>query len=172
MMDFLKRFVTFWRGSTRQHDSVSEPHTTASAPDPYQDGPISNTERLSRFIFDQGGFTASTGRIDFRRFLPPKKGEHTEEVSIMRTETLAEGVVWTLGQRTAAKASARPVRARGDFAAPAAKMSRAGAWRLDVRSSVPPPRHALVVGWPPVSERDARKSLAQQLRRGARLVVH
>ena len=89
----------------------------------------------------------------------------------MRTEALAVAAVWTLGQKTVAGASGRRVRARGDFAAPAVKNSRVGAWQLDVQPSVPPPRHALVVGWPPVSERDARKSLAQQLRRGAQLVV-
>lgn len=89
----------------------------------------------------------------------------------MRTETLAEEAVWTLGQETAAEASGRPVRARGDFAVPGVKDSRVGAWQLNVQPSVPPPRHALVVGWPPVSERDARKSLAQQLRRSAQLVV-
>jgi hypothetical protein len=89
----------------------------------------------------------------------------------MRTETLAEEVVWTLGQDTAAEASGRSVRARADFAALAARAGRIGIWQLDVQPSVPPPRHALVVGWPPVSQREARKSLAQQLRRGAQLVV-
>ena len=89
----------------------------------------------------------------------------------MRTETLAEEGVWSLGQEIAAAGSGRRVRARGDFAAPDVRVSRAGTWQLDVRPSVPPPRHALVVGWPPVSERDARKSLAQQLRQGAQLVV-
>ena len=170
-MGFLRCFITFWRGSARQHNSVSEPRTTAPEPDPFEDGPISNTERLSRFIFDQGAFTASTGLIKFRQFLPPQKGNHTEEVSVMRTETLAEDMVWTLGQETAAETSGRRVRARGDFVAPAVKDSRAGAWQLDVQPSVPPPRHAIVVGWPPVSEREFRKSLAQQLRQGARLVV-
>ena len=89
----------------------------------------------------------------------------------MRTEALTENAVWTLGQETAAEGSGRLVRARGDFQAPAAKDSRAGMWQLDVQPSVPPPRHALVVGWPPVGGREARKSLAQQLRQGARLVV-
>lgn len=170
-MDFLRRFITFWRGSTQQHNSVSAPYTTASAPTPYEDGPISDNERLSRFIFDQDAFTASTGRMSFRQFLPPMKGDYTEEVSVMRTETLAEEVVWTLGQDTAAEASGRSVRARADFAALAARAGRIGIWQLDVQPSVPPPRHALVVGWPPVSQREARKSLAQQLRRGAQLVV-
>ena len=109
--------------------------------------------------------------MDFRQFLPPKKGQDCEEVSIMRTEALAEQAVWDLGQKTAAGATGRLVRARGDFEAPAARDSQAGAWQLDVRPDIPPPRHALVVGWPPIEESEVRKSLAQQLRRGARLVV-
>ena len=90
----------------------------------------------------------------------------------MRTETLSDDDVWILGQGTAAQASGRAVRARGDFASPAARDSRIGQWQLDVQPCVPPPRHALVLGWPPVNERDARKSLAQQLRRGVQLVVN
>ena len=170
-MDFQRRFSTFWRGCIRPHNSNSERHSTASPPDRYEDGPINETEQLSRFIFDQSAFTASTGRIDFRQFLPPRTGEHTGEVSVMRTEALTEDAVWTLGQQATAEDSGRSVRARGDFKALAAKDSRAGAWQLDVEPSVPPPRHALVVGWPPVADREARKSLAQQLRQGARLVV-
>ena len=42
-MNFLRRFVTFWRGSTQvSMNSVSPPHTTASTPAPYEDGPISD----------------------------------------------------------------------------------------------------------------------------------
>ena len=90
----------------------------------------------------------------------------------MRTESLAEEAVWALGRETAARGSGRTPRARGDFGSPAVRDSRIGQWQLDVQPSVPPPRHALVVGWPPVNERDARKSLAQQLRRGVQLVVN
>ena len=89
----------------------------------------------------------------------------------MRTEALADDFVWTLGEEIVAEVSGRPVLARGDFAAPAARESQVGVWRLDVAPSVPPLRHALVVGWPPVAEREARKSLAQQLRRGSLLVA-
>ena len=138
---------------------------------PNDEGPISDTERLSRFIFDRRGFTASTGLINFRQFLPPTKGKNKNAVSVIRTEALAENAVWDLGQETVAESTGRPVRARGDFEAPAVRDSQVGPWQLDVRPDVPPPRHALVVGWPPVNEREARKSLAQQLRRGARLVV-
>ena len=98
-MDLLKRFGTSWRAFTRRHRSVSEVRPPPLASSPYESGPISPTERLSRFIFDKGGFTASTQGINFRQFLPPNRGEHTEEVSVMRTESLAEGAVWDLGKR-------------------------------------------------------------------------
>ncbi len=89
----------------------------------------------------------------------------------MRTEALAEQAVWDLGQKTAAGATGHLVRARGDCEVPAVRNSQAGTWRLDARPDVPPPRHAIVAGWPPVGEGEVRKSLAQQLRREARLVV-
>ena len=171
LMDFLRRFATFWRGCIRQQNSVSDLQAIESTPDPYADGPVSDSEQLSRFIFDESAFMASTGRIDFREFLPPKKGKYKDEFSIMRTEALAEDAVWTLGDETLAKRDGRRIRARGDFDASVARSSRAGDWRLDVQPSVPPPRHAHILGWPPVSEVDARKSLAQQLRRDAHLVV-
>jgi hypothetical protein len=170
-MDLLKRFATFWHAFISPHRSDNEPQLTAPNDGPYDDGPISDTERLSRFIFDERGFTISTGLINFRQFLPPTKGNNTDEVSVMRTEALAEGAVWDLGQKTVAEATGRLVRARGDFASPAVTDSQVGTWQLDVQPDVPPARHALVVGWPPLEEREARKSLAQQLRRGARLVV-
>ena len=159
-MDFLRRFATFWRGCIRQQNSVNGPQTTESIPDPYADGPVSDSERLSRFIFDDSAFTASTGRINFREFLPPKKGKHKDEFSVMRTEKLADPAVWTLGDETLAERDGRSIRARGDFDASVVRSSRAGDWRLDVQPSVPPPRHAHILGWPPVSEVDARKSRA------------
>ena len=143
----------------------------ASAPSPYDDGPIGSTERLSRFIFDRKAFSAATGNIDFREFLPPKKGAYTGECSVVRTAQLSEDAVWVVGRKIAARTTGRPVRARGDFKRAAAKVSHANGWQLDVQPSVPPRRHAVVVGWPPVSEREKRKSLAQQLRLGAQLVV-
>ena len=159
--------MTRWRIFTLRRRSANE----ESVPDPHEDGPISDAERLSRFVFDRRGFAVSKKTINYRQFLPPKTGEYSEEVSVMRTEGLAENAVWALGQKLATGRSGRRVQARGDFAAPAVRSSRVGAWQLNVRPSVPPRRHALIVGWPPASERDARKSLAQQLRRDARLVV-
>ena len=115
LMDFLKHFTTFWRECIRLHDSVNDTHATESMPDPYADGPVSDSERLSRFIFDESAFTASTGRINFREFLPPKKGKHRDEFSVMRTEALAEDAIWTLGDETLAERNGRAIRARGDF---------------------------------------------------------
>jgi hypothetical protein len=169
-MDFLRRCVTFWHAST-QPPSSSDSSVQSPAEAPYEDGPISDTERLSRFISDEDSFTLSTGRIDFREFLPPKKGPHTEEVSVMRTEGLADDAVWAIGDRVVAERSGRPIRARGDFTAPAVRASRAETWQLTVRPDAPPPRHALVVGWPPAADHQRRKNLAKQLRAEATLVV-
>ena len=171
LQDFLRDFVTFWPGSIRQYFPFSAAVRAASAPSPYDDGPIGSNERLSRFIFDRKAFSAKTGSINFREFLPPKKEPYTEECSVVRTAQLSEDAVWVVGRRIAARTTRRPVRARGDFKRPAAKLSQTGGWQLDVQPSLPPPRHAVITGWPPVRERDKRKSLAQQLRVRAQLVV-
>ena len=90
----------------------------------------------------------------------------------MRTSGLSEADIWLHGDQHVGAAAGRPLRARADVKATAVRSTANNGWRLDVNSSPPPPRHALIVGWPPPSERDARKNLAQLLRaQGVQLVV-
>lgn len=106
-------------------------------------------------------------QLKFRAFLPSQKDD---ELSIMRTDDLAEPDVWVLGD-TIAVPSGRTIYARGDFLAPDVRASFVNPWRLTVRPDGQPPRHALIEGWPPAAETEIRKSLAQQLRAKARLAV-
>jgi hypothetical protein len=129
--------------------------------------PISDTEPLTHYIYDSDDFTESTHRIDWRVFLPPKKGNFTHEFSAFRIEGMTEPEVWELGDTS----SGRHTLARGDFRAPDVRKCRTNGWKLDIEPSEPPPRHASIIGWPPVEERDARKSLAQLLRADAQLVI-
>src|SRR5262249_39762824 len=107
------------------------------------------------------------GTVNFRAFL---RSPRDDEPSIMRTEALAENGVWSLGQSIADQ-SGRTVYARGDFVAPDVRASFVDTWRLSVRPDNDPPRHALIEGWPPSTELEIRKNLAQQLRARAKLVV-
>lgn len=89
----------------------------------------------------------------------------------MRTDGLPEEAIWNLGEAVVGAVSGRLIRARGDVVARHIRASRLGVWSLEIGPDVPPPRHARVIGWPPVAERDVRKNLAQQLRAEAKLGV-
>ena len=129
--------------------------------------PISDDERLSRYVTNEDHFNVTRNQVHFRAFLPPSK---ENELSIMRTAMLSEDEVWALGTAIAKK-SGRTVFARGDFLAPHVRESAVDQWRLTVCPDEPPVRHALIRGWPPAVETEIRKSLAQQLRANAQLRV-
>lgn len=135
--------------------------------DPYDGGPIRPTERLSRFVYDRNKCKLQKERVDVSRFLPPKEGNNTEEISVWRTEDLTEERVWVF----ASPRSHSPVVARGDFTAQDVARSKDNDWQLRAEPS-PPARHVRIVGWPPVSERMARRYLARILSQVARLVLH
>lgn len=84
----------------------------------------------------------------------------------MRTESLEEHVVWTLGEEVVAGPADRTICGRGDFTERIVTgIGVEGYGRpLSARPDEPPERHAVVVGWPPVEDSEARKSFAQQLR--------
>jgi hypothetical protein len=129
--------------------------------------PISDDELITHYVYDSGDFTASTKRIDFRVFLPPKKGDYTHELSSFRIKGLSEDQVWTLGDTS----SRRTTLARGDFYAPNVRTCKTNGWVLDIEPSEPPERHARIIGWPPLEKREARKSLALLMRAHAQLVI-
>jgi hypothetical protein len=89
----------------------------------------------------------------------------------MRADGLAEPEVWFLGDEVVAESTRWQPKARADFLAPHVRACRLTAWQLDVQPKVPPPRHARVIGWAPATEREARKTLALQLRAEAALRV-
>lgn len=125
--------------------------------------PITDTERLSRFVMQADHFNLTKNEIKFRAFMPARTDN---EVSIMRTETLDEPEVWALGDKVA-DVSGRTLYARGDFLATHVRSTFVAPWRLSVRPDNEPPAHelhAVIEGWPPATEPDIRKSLAQQLR--------
>ena len=133
---------------------------------PTSDSPIADDERISRLIFDNEHFTASTGNVSFRVFLPPNNGNFTEEVSVLRTNGIGEPDIWRCSDQVRHGALAR-----ADFVAYSVTLTAVAGRRLRVVPSEPPPKHALLLGWPPVIERELRKQLAQKLREAARPVL-
>ena len=135
--------------------------------DPYDSGPIRSHERLSRFVYDRGKCKIQKERVDVSGFLPPKEGDNTEEISVWRTEGLTDEKVWSYAQPR----SHGPAVARGDFTPEDVARSKDANWQLRAEPS-PPARHVRIIGWPPVSERMARRFLARKLSQVAQLVLH
>ena len=130
--------------------------------------PITDTERLSRFIFEADHYRPTKpiqDRLGFRAFLPSKK--YPDDLSIGRTQVLDEDATWRYGDEVAG-AGVRQAIARGDLHAPDVRDCKLEGLPLQVKPSEPPPLHASVFGWPPLIDTEARKSLAQQLRAKAR----
>ena len=157
---FLRRFGFCSNDSIPDAPSAVDPVTAAPAP-------ISETERLSRYVTTRDHYSTATNEVRFRAFLPARADN---ELSIMRTRDLDEPGVWALGDAVTAP-SGRTAYARADFHAPDVVASFVVPWRLTVRPDEPPPRHALIEGWPPPAETEIRKSLAQQLRARTKLAV-
>jgi hypothetical protein len=126
---------------------------------------IGPTEPLTRFIVDADHFNASRSQVKYRAFWPRPS---EQELSIMRIDGLQPDDVWSLGDTIVA--AGRTILARADFVLAAVRNARANHTSLDVIPDEPPPRHALIVGWPR-EEREIRKSLAQQVASAARLAV-
>ena len=74
----------------------------------------------------------------------------------MRTTSLQEKKVWSIGDWWVAPTRGQNILARGDVVT--AELARFG---LVVAPDEPPPRHANVGGWP--TQKEARKSVAQRL---------
>lgn len=155
-MRFLQRFGIC--------SAVSVPSQLASpfplAPPVNQPEPISDVERLTRYVMNHDHYSATKNEVKFRAFLPSPS---ENSLSIMRSHELSESDVWAQGQATA-DVSGRTVCARGDVTAPLVRESSIDPWQLVAVPDEPPVRHASINGWPPAAERDIRKSLAQQLR--------
>lgn len=153
-------FQTLWRtffaASTRQPDPVPLP--------------VTETERISRYVLDKGHFTL--GRVKFRAFLPPNNNTPDGvALSVGRTEDLTEIAVWEWGDENVAASTGRIILARGDFTLADLRDVSDDGTTLTVVPDEPPPRHADVIGWPPVDQKGARTSLAQQLAAKAQVVV-
>jgi hypothetical protein len=99
--------------------------------------------------------------------VPPSNGRYTSELSVIRSSTLeGDDAIWAHGDRHAATKD-RAILARADFLAGAVEATVDRDSRLRIEPDVPPPLHALILGWPPSSEKERRKTLAKMLRANA-----
>ena len=143
-----------WRSSFREFT----PPEVAPQPGVQPIAPVTEAERLSRFVLDRKHFDAD--RVKFRAFEPPP-GEVT--LSVSRTDGLTEPEVWRHGDKWVAEPNGRTIYARGDFNLKQVREVQQGGFGLSVAPDEEPERHANVVGWPTIEQKEVRRSLAQQL---------
>jgi hypothetical protein len=118
-------------------------------------------EQTSRFIDQDGHFTASKLRVKPRAYQPARRDN---QVSVICADGLNDNASWRTGDLHVAPLRARPVLARADLNAKHIRSTGLSVVRDDVF-----PRHANITGWP--SAKHEWKSLAQELAAAARLVV-
>src|SRR5688572_1232276 len=102
--------------------------------------PVSDSERITRFIVERSKFSPSTGRIKHNAFVPP----NNRRLSVYRTEGLPNPEVWAIGNDFVAPALGKPILARGDLQA--AEFFK---WNLRIEPDpTPHNRHCNVINWP------------------------
>jgi hypothetical protein len=123
---------------------------------------VVSEEPLSHFLVNRGDFSPNARRIKPRAFLPDKNGE----ISVCRILGLTDDYIWDWGTRHVISGMPdNTLYGRADF-----KASVAFENRLRVIPDEPPPRHAIVKGWP--GEKDAQKDIAVDLAAKATLVLN
>jgi hypothetical protein len=110
---------------------------------------IKASELISRFVFDKKRINSD--RVHFRVFFDP----NSDGLSVSRTSDLSADDVWALGD--VAGGARGPAIGCGDMRAEEIR-----SLDLEILPDEPPPRHALVTGWP-TSDKDRCRSIATQL---------
>jgi hypothetical protein len=118
------------------------------------DSEVADEEQIANFILESNKFRPD-GTVHPRAFLP---GKNDGERSVMRISGLSAEYTAATGQAFVGNLRDRKVLGWGQISAAEIRSPNALGIALDVVSDVPPPRHALINGWPP--ERERRDALA------------
>jgi len=116
-------------------------------------------EPLVHYIFSRSHFAPTKGRVKPAAFEVP---EDDPALSVYRIQGLNEPSIWVLGQRFAA--GGRTLHARAQLT-----VAQATPPPLVIAREEPPPRHAVVTGWP--AAKHERVSFAQRLAADSALFV-
>jgi len=124
---------------------------------------VGQDEPLSRFLTESGHFTLP-GRTKKKAFEPGFNSEQQRhETSLFRISALSDSEIWDIGVAEVATPRNKPLLARTDILAGSVR----GHAPLDVIEDEPPPRHAVIVGWP--GDKFERMNLQQLLAEDADL---
>jgi hypothetical protein len=105
---------------------------------------VAPEEQITRFLLDKSKFVVTKGRVKFNAFTPPKN----QRLSVYRTDELAIGAVWEIGDNYVTPPSGKRVLARADLTA---DLYFVQALRIEPETATHE-RHANVVNWPPETE--------------------
>ncbi|MBI2923280.1 MAG: hypothetical protein HYY18_19665 [Planctomycetes bacterium] len=122
--------------------------------------PLIESESLSRFLIHSNAFNFTGGFVKSRAFMPPTN----LRLSVFRTQDWPEVRIWEAGQREVAAPLHLTLYGRAELSV--AQVQGTG---LSVDPDEIPQDHANIIGWP--SEKDAQKSIAQDLAAAARLIL-
>lgn len=120
---------------------------------------IDPSDPICRFIVDKRHFSSANNRVKPNAFLP----EPTRQTSVFLIKSLSEDAIWTIGE-SALGQSERVPRGRAQLTA-----SDVAEVHLQLLVDNPPPRHAIIAGWP--SEKDGQKALAIELASRSQLIL-
>ena len=127
--------------------------------------PISERERISRFLVQSSHFAKSKAKVKVGAFMPPTSGK----LSICRSEGLTEAEIWQIGLKYVASQS-RSVKARADLLASDILSTGYNGKNLAIDADGKPHiHHANIIGWP--DERSQKLLLAIILADAAILIV-
>ena len=114
---------------------------------------IDPSERLSHFIMNDKEVRRSDWTVKFRAFMPPK----SKRLSVYRTSTLGEDIIWSIGTRFVAEPQCKTLFGRADlFAREVYELGQ----RIEPETSLHC-LHANIIPWP--ETRDEIQFLATQL---------
>ena len=120
---------------------------------------IALADPISRFLVDKRHFSSENRRVKPNAFLP----DAILQTSVFLIRDLSEKDIWSLGDKALAEGSRVP-RGRAHFI-----VSDVAATNLRLLVDSPPPRHAILVGWP--NDKSARMALAQELANRSQLIL-
>jgi len=115
------------------------------------DGDVADTERLANFVLESNKLTRDG--VHFKAFLPGGDGQR----SLFRIDGLSDEYVAATGQAFVGNLRDKLVLGWGTIRAASIRK----VIPLLLRADKPPPRHAVIEGWPDEIER--RRALAMQL---------
>lgn len=111
--------------------------------------PIEEDEQLARFAVEKTYFRADN-TVRHNAFMPASDGT----VSVYRQDGLSEEQIQELGRIYVATPRNKPLLGRAVI-----RVREVLLRQLNVNEAEPPPRHAIIVGWPEAQEKRKEKAL-------------